>query len=160
MFLNDQETSTDLLYFEAIARTVVRFIRETPSAPVTIGVHGDWGAGKSSVLKITEAAFAGEKRILCLWFNGWAFEGFEDAKTVVMETLIDELRRARPTSVKVAEAAKKLLKRVDWLKVAKKTAGLAFTSKPVFLHSINCAAADMVTAFVKRPQEQITAGAL
>lgn len=161
MFLNDQETSTDLLYFEAIARTVVRFIRETPSAPVTIGVHGDWGAGKSSVLKMTEAAFAGEKRILCLWFNGWAFEGFEDAKTVVMETLIDELRRARPTSVKVAEAAKKLLKRVDWLKVAKKTAGLAFTSMtgvPSFdqLRGV----ADMVTEFVKRPQEQITVGDL
>lgn len=62
MFLNDQETSTDLLYYETIARTVVRFIRETPSAPVTIGVHGDWGAGKSSVLKMTEAAFQGEER--------------------------------------------------------------------------------------------------
>jgi hypothetical protein len=48
MFLNDQETATDLLYYEAIAKTVVRLIRETPTAPVTIGVHGDWGAGKSS----------------------------------------------------------------------------------------------------------------
>ena len=52
MFLNDQETATDLLHYEAIARTVVRFIDETPDAPVTIGVHGDWGAGKSSVLKM------------------------------------------------------------------------------------------------------------
>ncbi len=59
MFLNDQETATDLLHYEAIARTVVRFINETPRAPVTIGVHGDWGAGKSSVLKMTEAAFQG-----------------------------------------------------------------------------------------------------
>ena len=41
MFLNDQETSTDLLHYEAIARTVERFINETPEAPVTIGVHGD-----------------------------------------------------------------------------------------------------------------------
>lgn len=157
MFLNDQETSTDLLYYETIARTVVRFIRETPSAPVTIGVHGDWGAGKSSVLKMTEAAFQGEERVLCLWFNGWTFEGFEDAKTVVIETLIDELRRARPTSAKVAEAAKKLLKRVDWLKVARKSAGFAFTAitgVPSFdqLRDV----ADIVTAFVKRPQDQIS----
>lgn len=86
MFLNDQETATDLLYYEAIAKTVVRLIRETPTAPVTIGVHGDWGAGKSSVLKMTEAAFAGDDRVLCLWFNGWTFEGFEDAKTVVIES--------------------------------------------------------------------------
>jgi hypothetical protein len=47
MFLNDRETETDLLCHEATAKTVVRLIRETPAAPITIGVHGDWGAGKS-----------------------------------------------------------------------------------------------------------------
>lgn len=127
MFLSDQETATDLLHYEAIAKTVVRLIRDTPDAPVTIGVHGDWGAGKSSVLKMTQRAFANEDGVLCLWFNGWAFEGFEDAKTVVIETIIEELKRARPKSTKVADAAKRLLKRVDWLKAAKKAGGLAFT---------------------------------
>src|ERR1700738_5379828 len=59
MFLSDQETEVDLLYYEAIARTVVKLIGETKSSAVTIGVHGDWGAGKSSVLKMTSAAFEG-----------------------------------------------------------------------------------------------------
>lgn len=128
MFLSDQETATDLLYYEAIARTVVKLIRDTPEAPVTIGVHGDWGAGKSSVLKMTEAGFAGDKRVVCLWFNGWTFEGFEDAKVVIIETIVEELRRARPLSDKVAEAAKKVLKRVDWLKLARKAGGFVFTA--------------------------------
>ncbi|TKB88134.1 MAG: NTPase KAP, partial [Nitrospira sp.] len=113
--------------YEAIAKTVVQLIRDKPGVPITIGVHGDWGAGKSSVLKMTEAAFENDERIVCLWFNGWAFEGFEDAKTVVIETIIEELKRARPASEKVKAAAKKLLKRVDWLKAAKKAGGLAFT---------------------------------
>jgi len=43
MFLNDQETATDLLYYEAIAKTVVNLVRSSPEAPVTVGVHGDWG---------------------------------------------------------------------------------------------------------------------
>lgn len=128
MFLSDQETEVDLLYHEAIARTVVKLIGETKAVAVTIGVHGDWGAGKSSVLKMTSAAFKGNDRVLSLWFNGWAFEGFEDAKVVVIETIVDELRRARPASARVTEAARKVLKRVDWLKVAKKTGGLAFTA--------------------------------
>lgn len=128
MFLNDQETATDLLYYESISKTVVNLIRKTPDAPVTIGVHGDWGAGKSSVLKMLESTLTKDDRVLCLWFNGWTFEGFEDAKTVVIETIVEELRRARPSSTKVADAAKKVLKRVDWLKLARKAGGFAFTA--------------------------------
>lgn len=127
MFISDQETATDMLQYEAIAKTVVKLIKESPGIPVTIGVHGDWGAGKSSVLKMTQAALEKQDGVLCIWFNGWAFEGFEDAKTVVLETIIEELKRARPGSKKVQDAVKKLLKRVDWLKAAKKAGGLAFT---------------------------------
>lgn len=157
MFLNDQETATDLLHYEAIARTVVRFINETPDAPVTIGVHGDWGAGKSSVLKMTESAFKGKDRVLCLWFNGWTFEGFEDAKTVVIETIVDELRRSRPTSKKVAEAAKKVLRRVDWLKLARKAGGMAFTAATGIptLDQLKDVV-ETVKTFVEKPQEHVS----
>lgn len=157
MFLNDHETATDLLYYEAIAKTVVRFIRETPVAPITIGVHGDWGAGKSSVLKMTEAAFKDEGRVLCLWFNGWTFEGFEDAKTVVIETIVEELRRARPASTKVADAAKKVLRRVDWLKMAHRAGGLVFTAATGIptLDQVR-GVVDTVTALLAKPQDHIS----
>ncbi|WP_068635430.1 Qat anti-phage system ATPase QatA [Thauera butanivorans] len=157
MFLNDQETATDLLYYEAIAKTVVRLIRETPDAPVTIGVHGDWGAGKSSVLRMLESAFAKDERVLCLWFNGWTFEGFEDAKTVVIETIVDELRRARPKSAKVAEAARKVLKRVDWLKLARKAGGFALTAVTGVptLDQIK-GFVDVANAVVSKPQEHLS----
>lgn len=157
MFLNDQETATDLLYYEAIAKTVVRLIRKSSEAPVTIGVHGDWGAGKSSVLKMTEAAFNDDKRVLCLWFNGWTFEGFEDAKTVVIETIVDELRRARPLSTKVAEAARKVLKRVDWLKLARKAGGFAFsaaTGVPTFDQVKGLF--NMATEILAKPQDHLS----
>ncbi|MFT9366095.1 MAG: Qat anti-phage system ATPase QatA [Gluconobacter sp.] len=157
MFLNDQETATDLLYYEAIAKTVVRLIGNTGEAPVTIGVHGDWGAGKSSVLKMTEAAVAKEPKTVCIWFNGWAFEGFEDAKTVVMETIVDELRRARPTSTKVADAAKKLLKRIDWLKIARKAGGLVFTAATGIptLDQIRHVV-DLASSVISSPQDHIS----
>ncbi|MFM9846451.1 MAG: P-loop NTPase fold protein [Hyphomicrobiaceae bacterium] len=143
MFLSDQETEVDLLYYEAIARTVIKLIRETPESAVTIGVHRHWGAGKSSVLKMTSAAFKGNDRVVCLWFNGWTFEGFEDAKTVVIETIVDELRRARPASAKVAEAAHKVLKRIDWLKIAKKAGAMHSPPLLEFRRSISCRALSM-----------------
>jgi predicted KAP-like P-loop ATPase len=158
MYLNDHETAVDLLYYEAAAKTIVRLIRSTPTTPVTIGVHGDWGAGKSSVLKMASTALERDKNALCLWFNGWAFEGFEDAKTVVIETIVDELRRARPASTKVAEAARKVLKRVDWLKVARKAGGFAFTAAtgiPSFnqIHSL----AEGARALVEKAQDHLSA---
>lgn len=127
MFLNDQETATDLLYFEAISKTVVKLIGASGTDAVTIGIHGDWGAGKSSILKMIQSSFE-EDDTLCLWFNGWAFEGFDDAKTIVIETVVDELIRARPTLEKVKEAGAKLRKRIDWFKLARKAGGLALTA--------------------------------
>lgn len=126
MFLSDQETAVDLLYYESIAITVAKLIRDAEHKALTIGVHGDWGAGKSSVLKMVEAGLAADKGVVCLWFNGWTFEGFEDAKTVVLEEIVEALRRARPTSTKVGEAAKKALGRIEWLKVAKHAGGIGF----------------------------------
>lgn len=158
MFLNDQETSTDLLYYTAIASTVVRLVDETSDAPITIGVHGDWGAGKSSVLKMLEAACEKKDKTHCIWFNGWTFEGFEDAKTVIIETIVEDLVASRPMSTKVAEAAKKVLRRIDWLKMAKKAGGLtftAFTGIPTFdqIKGMYELAADFLSA----PQDKLSA---
>ncbi len=58
MILSDNETKIDLLNNEAIAKTIVTPLREKPEHPVTVGVHGDWGAGKSSVLEVVEAPAA------------------------------------------------------------------------------------------------------
>ena len=120
MIVPDNETAVDLLYYEAIARTVVRLVREKSDEPLSIGIHGDWGAGKSSVLMMVNEAFKNNERVLCVRFNGWLFQGFEDAKAVLIETIVDELLRRRSTCDKVADQARKVLRRVDWMKVARK----------------------------------------
>ena len=100
MILSDNETKVDLLNNEAIAKTIVMLLRERPDHPVTIGVHGDWGAGKSSVLEMIEASLSTEERVLCLKFNGWRFQGLEDAKIALIEGIVTGLIEKRPALTK------------------------------------------------------------
>ena len=53
MILTDNETRVDMLNNRAIANTIVKLINESANQPISIGVHGDWGAGKSSILAKT-----------------------------------------------------------------------------------------------------------
>lgn len=128
MILTDNETKVDLLNNEAIATTIITLLRDRPDQPVTVGVHGDWGAGKSSVLEMIEDGFEGEDKVLCLKFNGWRFQGFEDAKIALIEGIVTGLIEKRPALTKACEEVKDVFRRIDWLKVAKKAGGLAFTA--------------------------------
>lgn len=128
MILTDNETKIDLLNYEAIAATIVELLRQRPDQPMTIGVHGDWGAGKSSVLEMIDARIGTDKKALCLKFNGWRFQGFEDAKIALIEGIVTGLLEKRPMLTKASQEVRDVFNRIDWLKVAKKAGGLALTA--------------------------------
>ena len=128
MILSDNETRVDLLNNNVISTTIIKLIRDRPEQPISVGVHGDWGAGKSSVLEMIEAGFEGEEQVLCLKFNGWRFQGFEDAKIALIEGIVSGLVEKRPALTKARKEVKDIYRRIDWLKVAKKAGGLAFTA--------------------------------
>ncbi|MDV2315372.1 Qat anti-phage system ATPase QatA, partial [Vibrio cholerae] len=128
MILTDNETKVDLLNNEAIASTIIEILRSRPNHPITIGVHGDWGAGKSSVLEMIESGLNGENEVLCLKFNGWRFQGFEDAKIALIEGIVSGLIEKRPALTKAATTVKDVFHRIDWLKLAKRAGGLLVTA--------------------------------
>ena len=49
---NDIETTTDYLHFSVISKTVADMIDESGKNPISIGVSGSWGSGKSSMIKM------------------------------------------------------------------------------------------------------------
>ena len=106
MILTDNETKVDLLNNEAIAATITRLLRERPDHAVTVGVHGDWGAGKSSILEMIEQGFADDAKVLCVKFNGWRFQGFEDAKIALIEGIVTELIAQRSLMTNAGDAVR------------------------------------------------------
>lgn len=125
---NDQETSVDFIGHSIIADSIKELIYDDDLSPLTIGVFGDWGVGKSSVLKMVELACDGDQETLCLTFNGWLFQGYDDAKAVLMEVIIRELSEKRDSENKAGTVVKTLLKRVDWFRLTRRAAGLAATA--------------------------------
>ncbi|WP_418501763.1 KAP family P-loop NTPase fold protein [Flagellimonas sp.] len=124
----DNETSEDLLGFKVHADLLVDVIKDDSVLPVTIGVFGDWGSGKSSILKIVESELTnGEESgfhngTLVLYFNGWVFEGYDDAKAALLESIIEKFDKHKTIGHKVKDNTKKLLKSVKWMRLL----GLSF----------------------------------
>src|ERR1700730_133019 len=115
---SDNETDVDLLQFKYLASSVTRIIRTKDLLPTTIGVFGDWGSGKSSLLKMVQRDLVQDQDIMTVSFNGWLFEGFEDAKTALIGTILDEIQERIKDDRNIPQKAKdllvKLAKRVNW----------------------------------------------
>lgn len=171
MILSDNETRIDRLNNLAIARTIVTIIKENKDS-VSIGVHGDWGAGKSSVLAMVEDELAltcnsennGDKdttlEYACIRFNSWQYQGFEDAKIALMSAIVSQLeKRAEIYSENhkiengIEEAkkiGKRLWKNLDKLSLAKSVGKVGISvatgmAPLVFIDGIINAIRDTVT---------------
>lgn len=130
----DNETDQDLLGFTIHAHLLLSIVKDPNMLPVTIGLFGDWGGGKSSILKILQQQLIQDEDIAVIYFNSWVFEGYDDAKSAILTTLLNELSEHRKLKSIVGDAAKGLLKRVTWMKLVKygTAAGISYlTANPL-----------------------------
>lgn len=127
----DNETERDFLNFSGVADTVAEIIVQARGRPISIGVSGAWGIGKSSMIKLTQAALAnrprqpGEREFIFVEFNAWLYQGYDDARAALMDVIASKLEAEAKKREKAVDKAKDLLKRVNWLRAAKLAAGSA-----------------------------------
>ena len=117
----DNETDVDLLGFHVHADLIRSVITDEKVLPVTVGVFGDWGGGKSSSMKMLQKDLSTDEypNVVCLYFNGWTFEGYEDAKSALLSSILIQLGEHKKFGPKAKEWVLKLLKRVRWMEVGK-----------------------------------------
>ncbi|AWM40934.1 KAP family P-loop domain protein [Gemmata obscuriglobus] len=126
-FLSDEPTLTDLL----TRMDLVRQVGDTAAGchpPCVLGVHGDWGAGKTSFLHILHHYLTGtcppldgldrgvvmtehwpqewqpKDHVAVIWFEAWRYQ-HEPAPVVA---LLHEIRAQLPTASKLFDSAKKI----------------------------------------------------
>jgi hypothetical protein len=84
----DNETDVDLLGFDVL----VVALTDERLLPLTVGVLGGWGSGKSSLLKqaYRELAVGGDSSpYVCVEFSPWKYEDYEDVKAALMCSVLD-----------------------------------------------------------------------
>ena len=123
---HDNETDKDFLGFVVHEKLIRKVITDDPNLPVTFGLFGDWGCGKTSILKILKSNLEKEPYkddTIVIYFDGWIFEGYDDAKSALMQEitsqLVDNKSLANEVKETVKEKAKKVFKSIKWLRALK-----------------------------------------
>lgn len=118
---SDNETTNDLLGFRVHCDLIREVVTDSALLPVVFGVFGDWGGGKSSIMKMLEEDLNSDtyEDVACLYFNGWLFEGYEDAKTALLTSILVQLGEHKRFKDKVKDGVVGLLRRVRWLEVSR-----------------------------------------
>ena len=115
---SDTESEKDYLNFGEVSQLAVDILTADGMLPVSIGVFGNWGAGKSSLLKLIEQNLEeDEKDWIVIKFDAWLYQGYDDARAALLEVIATALTKVADGNASLATKTKKLLARVDGFRV-------------------------------------------
>lgn len=127
----DNETSNDLIGFQVHADLIRAVVTNPKMLPIIIGVFGDWGGGKTSIMKMLERDLdptahpkdsperTAYENVAVLYFNTWLFEGYDDAKSAILSAILLQLGEHKRFGPRVRDKIVPLLKSVNWMRLAR-----------------------------------------
>ena len=128
--LSDKPTTKDSLHYSDYVDILADAIR-TCETPMTIGIHGEWGSGKTSLMLMLRdrLEYEGFKTV---WFNAWKYDKEESLwRALILRILADlsvdegdeefeKTQRELYATVSTEEFGKM---RLDWAELGKAVAG-------------------------------------
>lgn len=106
---HDNETRIDLLGFDYLVDSLEVVLTQPRLLPVTVGVLGDWGSGKTSLLHMVAERLSSD--YVVVQFSPWRYEAYEDVKAALMEAVLTKLDD-RVEKAKDPEKAAGLIRRL------------------------------------------------
>lgn len=128
----DNETTRDYLNFGVVARTVAEIVEQAQSRPISIGVSGAWGIGKSSMIKLIQKELRSKEeeyqtaneqsKFIFVEFNAWLYQGYDDARAALIDVVASTLAEEAKKREGYGDKIKEILKRVEWFRLMALTA--------------------------------------
>ncbi len=117
--LTDNEVkkqSEDSLQFKTLSDALVAVVLHSQT-PLTVGVFGEWGSGKTSLMRLTENELTGKEGsiVKSVWFNAWKFDKAQDLRVALIHSILKQIENDKTTLQTVKDKAVGLLKRINWL---------------------------------------------
>lgn len=80
-------------YSEALVNTIVH-----STTPMTLGIFGDWGTGKTSLMKMIKKRLDNDhSETLTVWFDAWRYENEPNVVVPLLYTIRDEIVASKHT---------------------------------------------------------------
>ncbi|NKK72484.1 NTPase KAP [Rhizobium leguminosarum bv. viciae] len=111
----DSESKIDYLNYSEVSEMVCDMVTDDAMLPISLGIYGTWGVGKSSILQLIAEQLDSDKRNLIVPFDAWLYQDFEEAKAALMTVIAKTVYESVPETFKKKAAG--LYRRVNKLKV-------------------------------------------
>ena len=108
MTLNcDLPTTNDSLHFEPYLQTLSHLICNSQT-PLTIGIYGTWGSGKTSLMKMLKKEFDDKHSEHChtIWFNAWKYNHQDALWRAFILHITNEIRLRESQSQQLTDEQK------------------------------------------------------
>ena len=114
---SDNETDTDFLNYSETAALVSETLRQRHLRPISIGLFGGWGVGKSSLMRMVMAEISKDPSHVVLHFDAWLFQDYDDARAALLNKIGDTLYEWAKENEDVRDKVRRLYKRINKLRV-------------------------------------------
>lgn len=142
----DSESDQDFMNFTEVADQIATLATTPTLLPISIGVFGGWGTGKSTVLRLVEqriAEIAGQQSPIVVKFDAWLYQGFDDSRAALMEVVARELIALAEKKKTLVDRAKSFAGRINYFRalglIADFGVGMALGIPPGLLTSAGAA---------------------
>lgn len=117
---SDIESNIDFLNYSESSEIVINVLQNPQMLPISIGVFGSWGTGKSTILNLIEKNLKNAENkddYIIIRFDAWLYQGFDDARASLLEVITTEIAKLVSDNEKLYEKAINIGKRINKLRV-------------------------------------------